>query len=703
MSQEKAQLIAPLGNVTFTGVTATGVITATSLSGNITGSASSIVQGTSITAGVVTASSFAGNLTGNIQRLADSAPNISVGVVTATSFSGNLTGSVTDLTSQPAITVGVVTATRFSGPVTGDIRGNVTGNVSGVATGNVTGNVDGDITGNVTGTIAGNVTGDVTGNASGHAGGLGVSYNGGWTGAGTSQISVGVITATVFHGDGQYLAGVSGGPVSAQDVTINGASTTIDLSNGNLIYATQSANTTVSFANSENGNVYFIRTKDDTPTTRTLTWPSRIAWEGGSPPTLIQDNPRAGDAQVFLLVTRDMGVTWYGKEVIKIDPQNMTLFAMGRSEVGGQLGLNSGVALSSPTQVGSSSLWHDIGNGRGGTNMEWQMATKSDGTLWAWGHNSIGVLGLNQAATTKISSPTQVPGTTWRNIAKGGRICSAVKTDGTFWTWGTASYGNLGQNQGYPDTTNSGLSSPTQISGSGWSTNPKHITVSGVCQFAIKQDGTLWAWGGNYGWGVLGLNNTGNRSSPVQLPGTDWSSITSGWAQGYAVKTDGSLWGWGENQYSSQLPEPMSGNTSSPRQVTAGAGTWSQVNQGVGARETGGGAAIGADGTLWCWGENDYGEIGNNTSTDVGATLTQVPGTTWRTVQGGANMTVATKTDNTFWAWGRNEYGKLGLNDVVDRSSPTQVPGTNYAALIGYCGNAAANGQSVFPLRIADP
>ena len=94
MSQEKAQLIAPLGNVTFTGVTATGVITATSLEGNITGSATSIKQGTSITAGVVTASSFAGNLTGNIQRLADSAPNISVGVVTATSFSGNLTGSV---------------------------------------------------------------------------------------------------------------------------------------------------------------------------------------------------------------------------------------------------------------------------------------------------------------------------------------------------------------------------------------------------------------------------------------------------------------------------------------------------------------------------------------------------------------------------------------------------------------------------------
>ena len=290
MSQEKAQLIAPLGNVTFTGVTATGVITATSLEGNITGAASSIKQGTSVTAGVVTASSFAGNLTGNIQRLADSGPNISVGVVTATSFSGNLTGSVTDLTGTPNITVGVVTATRLQGTLTGDVTGAVTGNVSGVATGSVTGTVSG---------LA--------------QAGLGINYNGGWTGAGTSQISAGVVTATSWYGDGSNLDGVSSGPVSQQAVTINGANTTIDLSNGNLIYATQSADTTVSFANSENGSVYFIRVKDQTDTARSITWPDRLKWEGGSAPTLLnvnKENPYEG--QVFLLVTSDEGVTWYG-------------------------------------------------------------------------------------------------------------------------------------------------------------------------------------------------------------------------------------------------------------------------------------------------------------------------------------------------------------------------------------------------------
>jgi hypothetical protein len=258
MSQEKAQLIAPLGVMAVDGITATGVITASSFSGNVVGSAKSLVNGSNVSVGVITATSFAGNLTGNILRLADSAPNIVAGVSTATSFVGNLTGSVTDLTSAPAITVGMVTATTLEGPVTG----NVTGNVSGLA------------------------------------GGLGVNYNGGWPGAGTSQINAGVVTATTFYGNGGNLDGVSSGPVSQQSIGITSATTSIDLSNGNLIHATQSANTTVSFASTANGNVYFIRTKDDTTTARTITWPASITWDGGTEPTL-SNSPSDTEAQVL--------------------------------------------------------------------------------------------------------------------------------------------------------------------------------------------------------------------------------------------------------------------------------------------------------------------------------------------------------------------------------------------------------------------
>ena len=662
MSQEKAQLIAPLGNMTVPGVTATGVITATSFEGNIAGSATSIKQGSSISAGVVTASSFAGNLTGNIQRLADSGPNISVGVVTATSFSGNLTGSVTDLTSAPAITVGVVTATTLKGPVTGNITGNV----------------------------------------SGHAGGLGVSYNGGWPGAGTSQISAGVMTATTWYGDGSNLDGVSSGPVSQQAVTANSGTTAIDLSSGNLIYMTQSADTTVSFANTENGIYYIIRTKDDTTTPRSITWPTGIGWSGGTAPTLLT-NTRSEEAQVFEFVTRDEGVSWQATEVVRYNPTTKNLFVMGNSQEG-ESGINITSAVSSPTQIGTAVDWYDIGNGRAGTTHKYQVATKTDGTLWAWGENFRGVLGQNQSPSVSVSSPVQIPGTTWTNVSKGNRTVASVKTDGSLWVWGSQNYGQLGLNQGYPDTTTVSISSPTQVGiNLNWSTDPKHLHLFGTGMYAIKRDNTMWSWGGSYGWGNLG-QDTGNQSSPIQLPGNNWSSITAGWAQGYAVKLDGTLWGWGENQYNEQLPQPMGASTpvKSPTQVTGGPGSWSQVNQGIGARESGGGAAIATDGTLWCWGVNTYGEIGNNSGSDVGNTLTQIPGTTWRTVQGGYNMTAATKTDGTFWTWGRNKYGKLGLNDNVDRSSPTQVPG-NYSPLIGYCGGGPGNGQSIFPLKIAEP
>jgi len=659
MSQEKAQLIAPIGIMTVTGMTATGVITATSFTGNVVGSAKSLVNGTDVTAGVVTATSFAGNLTGNIQRLADSAPNINVGVTTATSFVGNLTGSVTDLTSQPAITVGLVTATSLSGPITG----------------NVTGDVDGDVTGNVTGTIAGNVTGNVTGNATGTSGGLGINYNGGWTGAGTSQVRVGVITATFFHGDGSNLEGVSSGPVSQQAVTIDGAATSIDLSNGNLIYATQSANTTVSFANSENGNVYFIRTKDDNTTARTITWPDRIKWNGGTAPTLIQDNPRSSDAQVFLLVTRDMGVTWYGKEVVNVDPQTFSIFSFGLSGYG-QLGLNNLTTLSSPTQIGTNTNWKTVGTDGWSINeKQFSFGIKTNGTLWGWGRNDHGNLGLSNL--TRRSSPTQIgTNTTWRNIAVGNLVGLATKTDGTLWSWGYAGNGALGLNE----SPNKKKSSPVQIPGTTWTRG----VGAGAWNAAIKTDGTLWAWGNN-GTGCVENSGTPRISSPTQIPGTTWDGgeykmDTSDGGMG-GIKTDGTLWTWGSNDdgVSGQNDGSSNARKSSPTQVGTDT-TWDAIS--FGKNNAG---AIKTNGTLWVWGlSNESGCLGLNEGGVVRkSSPTQVgTDTTWSNVFAGGNRTLATKTDNTLWAWGSNLSGGLGLNQAPAQleslSSPTQIPGTGW-------------------------
>ena len=599
MSQEKAQLIAPIGIMTVTGMTATGVITASSFTGNIVGSAKSLVNGTDVTAGVVTGTSFVGNLTGNIQRLADSAPNINVGVTTATSFVGNLTGSVTDLTSQPAITVGLVTATSLSvTTITGDLTGNVIGNV----------------TGNVTGNIVGDVTGNVTGNATGLAGGLGVNYNGGWTGAGTSQVRAGVVTATFFHGDGSNLDGVSSGPVSQQSIGITSAATAIDLSNGNLIHANQSANTTVSFASTANGNVYFIRQKDATSTARTITWPDRIKWEGGTAPTLIEINS-TDEAQVFLLVTRDMGVTWYGKEIFNLGSNFYTLFTIGQDYDGSGGRVTKNGHVSSPVQIGSK--WKPTDN----WGMNYALNTKFDGSLWAWGFNENGCGGLNDR--NERSSPTQVGGDSdgWSTCsASFQRASVATKTNGTLWSWGYNNAGELGHN----DRAN--RSSPTQLPGTDWSAGESKI-IAGIIGGAIKTNGSLWVWGNN-GSGALGLNSASSnarKSSPTQV-GTDttWTEAMSGMNNSIAVKTDGTLWTWGASSYGQLGQNSANVELSSPTQVGTDT-TWSKA--GLGRY---GSFATKTDGTLWTWGwSGDFGTLGHNEANVQYSSPKQVPGTNW--------------------------------------------------------------------------
>ena len=637
MSQEKAQLIAPIGIMTVSGMTATGVITATSFTGNVVGSAKSLVNGANVTVGVITGTSFDGALTGNIQRLADSAPDINVGASTATSFDGNLTGSVTDLTSAPNITVGVVSATTFEGPVTGDIRGDVTGNVSGVATGNVTGQV------------------------SGLADGLGINYNGGWTGAGTSQIQAGVVTATTFYGDGSNLSGVSAGPTTQQSIGITSAATTIDLSNGNVIYATQSATTVVSLANTENGYVYFIRKDDNTGNYRGITWPTGIGWSGGAAPNLVS-NTGTDDVQVFTLLTRDMGVTWYGREVVRIDP-TFGFFAVGVNGGQGTLGQSANTNLSSPVQI-SGTTWSNVCGA--GSNI---IATKTDGSLWGWGDNGAGAGGANDR--TQRSSPIQIgTRTAWNN----GDVNMAGSSDGAFWvvdtsnqlwTWGDSlNSASLGLGNVGPSGSRS---SPCQIPGS-WS---KPFAGGQGPYGCIKNSNELWVWGNNEEGG-LGQNNRTQYSSPRQIPGT-WSEAAGTYHSMMAIKTDGTLWGIGSNGGALGLNDTA--HRSSPVQVGTDA-TWSKIAAGF--------AAIKTDGTLWTWGSGTNGNIGNNKSGDTArySSPVQIPGTwsSFGTKCTGSGGKAVIKTDGTLWSWGYNSWGQLGQNQQAPSyatpdgiSSPTQV------------------------------
>jgi len=340
----------------------------------------------------------------------------------------------------------------------------------------------------------------------------------------------------------------------------------------------------------------------------------------------------------------------------------------------GQLGQNNQggwseylTAQSSPIQIPGD--WAQIASGGTTTG-----GVKTDGTLWIWGGNNYGEAGQNNA-TYGYSSPVQIPGTSWSSLFVDRQHSWAIRTDGTFWAWGRNEYGQLGQN----NTT--AYSSPTQIPGD-WS----KMESSNYNTVGLKSNGTLWAWGSNQ-YGQLAQNTSGEGgssslrySSPVQIPGTSWSDCAAFYYGAAAIRTDGTLWTWGFNGngicgVNNAAPIMYS----SPVQVP---GTnWSKLGNNYHNL-----FGIKTDGTLWAWGSDSYGALGQLTRNQRRSSPVQIPGTTWRHIDGNGPSTMrATKTDGTLWAWGVNEAGENGQNDrggydglygpLLARSSPVQIPG----------------------------
>jgi len=634
MPEPKAQLIDPQGPIDVPGISATGIITATGgfvgavqgaatglanttsnlnvgvvtstgFVGDVTGTASSVTKGTNLSLGIVTATSFAGDVFGNAAGLSTTTAGLKLGIVSATSFAGNFTGIGSGITGNPNIQAGIMTATSFAG--------NFTGLASGIT--------------------------------------------------GTPNLMVGVLTGTAYSGDGSNLTGIAATNWIANNVTANSSTTAIDLALGNVVKFTQTSNTTVSFANTGTSNIVtFIRPGVD----YTITWPDAIKWDGGSAPPLAS---KSVDDDVFTLLTRDEGVTWYGWETVTIDKKANRLLLWGREDDGyGALAQNNPTPnfISSPVEIfGNGTTWSRLSNG-GTHNARQDYAIKSDGTLWAWGLNQYGQLGLNDK--TQRSSPTQVPGTTWNQVQGigGAQSAAATKTDGTLWVWGNNTLGQLGLNN------LTAYSSPKQVPGTTWGIGEGNLTAGGSYNMAaIKTDGTLWAWGYNY-YGQLGQNqslNPATYSSPRQIPGTTWSTISGTYGGYTALKNDGTMWVWGYNYYG-QLGLNNQVSYSSPVQIPGT--TWRSVSTGSLCR-----AATKTDGTLWAWGTGSNGNLAQNNRTQYSSPV-QIPGTDWSSslITIGSNESVfVSKTDGTVWAWGGNGPGTLGLNDRASRSSPTQLPG----------------------------
>lgn len=323
---------------------------------------------------------------------------------------------------------------------------------------------------------------------------------------------------------------------------------------------------------------------------------------------------------------------------------NSTLWAWG-SNLYAQLGDGTTTDRITPTQIGTDDTWLSLSSASIHT-----LGIKKDGTLWSWGHNSDGQLG--NGTTNSSRSPVQI-GTAknWTHVAAGGSQSAAIKTDGTLWIWGRYS--------GQLDGASSKV--PVQI---GTDNTWKTVTAGAAHTLAIKQNGTLWAWGGNY-WGQFGNGTTNSSDNPVQIGiDTDWISLKAGSFHTLAIKQNGTLWAWGDNtdgqlgngtkSYSSN-PAPMQIGTATDWKVVAGGNDHS--------------LAIKTNGTLWSWGANEYGQLGDATNTDRHTPVQIGSDTTWQAVAAGWTHSIAAKNDGSLWGWGS---GPLGDGTTTDRNTPVQ-------------------------------
>jgi alpha-tubulin suppressor-like RCC1 family protein len=285
---------------------------------------------------------------------------------------------------------------------------------------------------------------------------------------------------------------------------------------------------------------------------------------------------------------------------------------------------------------------------------------KSDGTLWAWGGNAFGGIGIGDTLPREL--PVQVgSATTWKSIASDNSLGTvALRQDGTLWHWG---------DYGIPFTV-----APVQYTGDPAWAGPWEDYAAGDMHLLLLKNGSvgareLYAWGGNE-WGMLGNGTSGSSagsSVPIRIGDADlWRSVAAGYGHSLAVKSDGSLWAWGLND-NGQLGLGHTDNKTEPTRVGA-ASDWASVYCGSHSSY-----AVNTSGRLFAWGYNEFGQLGVGDKAEHLAPA-QVGGTGWDKVSPGPLDCLAVKGDGTLWSWGYNVNGQLGLPaDYKDHLTPTRV------------------------------
>ena len=293
-------------------------------------------------------------------------------------------------------------------------------------------------------------------------------------------------------------------------------------------------------------------------------------------------------------------------------------------------------------------------------------ALRHGGALWCWGDNGEGEAGIGSGAD-KVTRPHRVTTPAadgWSSVAAGGGHTCAIRDDGTLWCWGLNFDGQLGI--GSLDSENL----PQQVTtpaADGWAS----VTTGAGHTCAVRADATLWCWGFGSD-GELGTGGIDDQTVPQQVtaPAADgWSSVSAGGGHTCAVRADATLWCWG-NGFFGQLGAGDLVSRLLPQQVTApAAGGWSSVA--AGAFST---CALQTH-ALWCWGDNDNGQlgIGGTAGQDLPRRVPVPSRTGWSVIAPGDFHACAIRTGHTLWCWGYNTAGELGLDSTTEQHQAQQV------------------------------
>lgn len=350
----------------------------------------------------------------------------------------------------------------------------------------------------------------------------------------------------------------------------------------------------------------------------------------------------------------------------------------------GQIGNGANTWRLSPVKVPMPFTISEVSAGR-----QFSLALLNDGTLRAWGVNNLGQLG--NGLTIQSSIPVQVSGMSGvTHISAGENHGLARRDDGSVWGWGGGWVGQLGDGNSFDSST------PVQVknsSGVGMLTGINNVAAGSAHSIALQNNGTVWAWGYNY-YGQLGDGGNSNRNLPVQVKNSSGAgalggviAVAAGGFHSLALAANGTVWAWGYNDIG-QLGDGSNLSSNKPVQVKDQSGT--APLSGIIAIAAGNSfsLALKNDGTVWGWGGNWGGQLGNGTSA-----ASQLPSMAIisgiSAMDAGASFSLGLESDGAVWSWGGNESGQLGSGRLDSSVLPTILTGLPGVASISAGGDHA--------------